>query len=142
LIIGSVEATFIITAGVLWFAVPMRGGFFALYLGLFLFLLSVIGIGLMVSSLSVTQQQALLGTFLFIVPSTLLSGFATPIANMPPLIQDITYLNPMRYFLIVVRGVFLEGASTRSLVPQYWPMLTTGLVTLTVTGWLFRRRLY
>ena len=66
-----------------------------------------------------TQQQALLGTFLFMVPSIILSGFATPIANMPPFIQGITYLNPMRYFLIVVRGVFLEGASTWSLTPQY-----------------------
>jgi ABC-2 type transport system permease protein len=142
LLIGGVEATVIITAGILWFAVPLRGGFVALYLGLSLFLLSVIGIGLMISSLSVTQQQALLGTFLFIVPSTILSGFATPIANMPPLIQDLTYLNPMRYFLIVVRSVFLEGASTRSLTSQYWPMLVIGLATLAAAGWLFRRRLY
>jgi len=142
LIIGSVEATFIIAAGIVWFAVPMRGGLFALYLGLFLFLLSVVGIGLMISSLSVTQQQALLGAFLFIVPSTLLSGFATPLANMPPLIQDITYLNPMRYFLIVVRSVFLEGSSTSSLAPQYWPMLAIGFGTLAMAGWLFRRRLY
>ena len=112
LLIGIVEATFIITVGVLWFEVPLRGGFVALYLGLFLFLLSVIGVGLMVSSLSVTQQQALLGTFLFMVPSVILSGFATPIANMPLLVQYLTYLNPMRYFLIVVRGVFLEGSST------------------------------
>jgi ABC-2 type transport system permease protein len=141
-LLGSVEATFIITAGVLWFGVPLRGGFIPLYIGLFLFLLSVIGIGLMISSLSVTQQQSLLGTFLFMVPSIILSGFATPIANMPPLIQDITYLNPMRYFLIVVRGVFLEGASTQSLMPQYWPMLVIGLVTLAMAGWLFRRRLY
>ena len=142
LLIGSVEATFIITAAVLWFGVPLRGGFVPLYLGLVLFLLSVIGIGLMVSSFAVTQQQALLGTFLFIVPSTILSGFATPIQNMPPLIQDITYLIPMRYFLIVVRGVFLEGASTWSLMPQYWPMLMIGLATLTMAGGLLRRRLY
>jgi drug efflux transport system permease protein len=142
LLIGTVEATFIITAGVLWFSVPLRGGLAPLYLGLFLFLLSVIGIGLMISSLSVTQQQALLGTFLFMVPSIILSGFATPIANMPPLIQYITYLNPMRYFLIVVRGVFLEGASTWSLTPQYWPMIIIGLATLAMAGWLFHRRLY
>jgi ABC-2 type transport system permease protein len=142
LLIGSIEATFIITAGVLWFGVPLRGGFVALYLGLFLFLLSVIGIGLMISSLSVTQQQALLGTFLFMVPSIILSGFATPIANMPPLVQYATYINPMRYFLIVVRSVFLEGASILSLTPQYWPMMVIGLATLAMAGWLFRRRLY
>lgn len=142
ILIGTVEATFIIVAGVLWFGVPMRGGMVPLYLGLLVFLLSVIGIGLMISSLAVTQQQALLGTFLFLVPAVILSGFATPIANMPPLIQDFTYLNPMRYFLMVVRGVFLEGASTWSLMPQYWPMLIIGLVTLAMAGWLFRRRLY
>lgn len=142
LLIGTVEATFIIIAGVLWFHVPLRGSLAPLYLGLFLFVLSVIGIGLMISSLSVTQQQALLGTFLFMVPSIILSGFATPIANMPPLIQDITYLNPMRYFLIIVRSVFLEGSSMRSLTPQYWPMIAIGLATLAMAGLLFRRRLY
>jgi ABC-2 type transport system permease protein len=61
---------------------------------------------------------------------------------MPPLIQDVTYLNPMRYFLIVVRGVFVEGASTGTLTPQYWPMVMIGLTTLTIAGWLLRRRLY
>jgi ABC-2 type transport system permease protein len=90
LLIGSVEATFGIIVVVFWFDVPLRGGLVALYLGLLLDLLSVVGIGLMVSSFAVTQQQALLGTFLFVVPSTTLSGFATPILNMPPLIQDIT----------------------------------------------------
>ena len=141
-LIGTVEATFIIVAGVLWFGVPLRGGIIPLYIGLFVFLLSVIGFGLMISSLAVTQQQALLGTFLFLVPAVILSGFATPIANMPPLIQYFTYLNPMRYFLVVVRGVFLEGSSTSSLVPQYWPMMVIGVVTLATAGWLFRRRLY
>lgn len=141
-IIGIVEGTFIIAAGVLWFGLPLRGGFVPLYIGVFLFLLSVIGVGLMISSLAVTQQQALLGTFLFLVPAVILSGFATPIANMPSAVQYITYINPMRYFLIVVRGVFLESSSAYSLAPQYWPMLLIGLATLTTAGWLFRRRLY
>ncbi len=141
-LIGSFEASVIIAAGVLWFGVPLRGGFAPLYIGMFLFLLSVIGVGLMISSLAVTQQQALLGTFMFLVPAVILSGFATPIANMPPAVQYMTYINPMRYFLIVVRGVFLERASTYSLLPLYWPMLLIGLATLTMAGWLFRRRLY
>lgn len=141
-LIGTVEATFIIVAGVLWFGVPLRGGIIPLYIGLFVFLLSVIGFGLMISSVAVTQQQALLGTFLFLVPAVILSGFATPIANMPPLIQYFTYVNPMRYFLVVVRGVFLEGSSAQSLMPQYWPMMVLGLLTLAIAGWLFRRRLY
>ena len=142
MLIGMMEASFIIAAAVLWFHIPLRGGLLPLFIGLGLFLLSMIGAGLMISSLSVTQQQALLGAFLFMVPSVILSGFATPIANMPPLIQDLTYVNPMRYFLIVVRGIFLEGSSTRSLMPQLWPMAVIGVVTLAAAGYLFRRRLY
>lgn len=141
-LIGVVEASVIVLAAVLWFAVPLRGGILPLYLGLFLFVVSVTGIGLMISSLAVTQQQALLGAFLFMVPSIILSGFATPIANMPQLIQDLTQINPMRHFLAIVRGVFLEGASTRSLLPHYWPMALVAASSLFAAGWLFRRRVY
>jgi ABC-2 type transport system permease protein len=142
LLIGIVEASVIIVAAVWWFGVPLRGGLVPLYLGLMVFVVAVTGIGLMVSSLAVTQQQALLGAFLFMVPSVILSGFATPIANMPQMVQDLTLINPMRYFLVVVRGVFLEGATVRSLVPQYWPMALIGLANLAAAGWLFRRRAY
>lgn len=142
LLVGVIEATAIVIAGVAWFHVPMRGGLFALYAGLLLFVLSVIGAGLMISSLAATQQQALLGAFMFMAPSTILSGFATPIANMPPLIRYVTYLNPLRYILIVARAVFLEGATARSLIPQYWPMALIGIATLAVAGAMFRRRLY
>jgi len=127
---------------VLWFRVPLRGGLLPLYAGLFLFLLSAIGIGLMISSIAVTQQQGLLGAFLFLVPSIILSGFATPIANMPPVVQYLTYLNPLRYFLVVLRSVFLEGSPLSLLWPQYWPMALIGAGTLTLAGQLFRRRLY
>lgn len=140
LLIGVVEASVIITAAVWWFDVPLRGGLFPLYLGLVLFVIAVIGIGLMISSLAATQQQALLGAFLFMVPSIILSGFATPIANMPDWVQDLTLINPMRYFLVIVRSVFLEGAGVGSLASQYWPMAAIGLVTLTAAAWLFRRR--
>ncbi|MDA8051145.1 MAG: ABC transporter permease [Rhodospirillales bacterium] len=140
LLIGTLEASVIVAAAVLWFDIPLRGGLFPLYLGLLLFVTAVTGIGLMISSLAVTQQQALLGAFLFMVPSIILSGFATPIANMPPLIQDFTLLNPMRYFLIVVRSVFLEGAGVGALLPQYWPMALIGAMSLAAAGWLFRKR--
>ncbi len=141
-LIGCVEASFIILAAMIWFQVPLRGSLPALYFGLFLFVTSVTGIGLMISSLAVTQQQALLGAFLFMVPSIILSGFATPIANMPPLIQALTQANPMRHFLVVVRGVFLEEASFGSLVPHFWPMALTAALSLMAAGWLFRRRSY
>ena len=141
LLIGGLEATVIIAATVWWFDIPLRGQLVALYFGLLLFVVSVTGIGLMISSLAVTQQQALLGAFLFMVPSVILSGFATPIANMAEWVQYLTYINPMRYFLIIVRKVFLEGADFASLTPQYWPMAVIGLVTLVAAAWLFRKRL-
>ncbi|OYV73005.1 MAG: antibiotic ABC transporter permease, partial [Deltaproteobacteria bacterium 21-66-5] len=107
--IGVAEATLIIATAVFWFEVPLLGSLLTLYTGVALFLVSAIGVGLMISSLAVTQQQGLLGAFLFLVPAIILSGFATPIANMPPLLQRLTLLNPMRYFVVVLRGVFLEG---------------------------------
>jgi ABC-2 type transport system permease protein len=142
MVIGFIEANFIILIAVLWFKVPLRGNLFALYIGLFLFLLSVIGVGLMISAIAVTQQQGLLGGFLFLVPSIILSGFATPIANMPQVVQYLTLLNPMRYFLVILRSVFLEGTAVSPLFPEYWPMALIGIVNLTLAGWLFRHRMY
>ncbi|BCO09543.1 hypothetical protein GF1_19190 [Desulfolithobacter dissulfuricans] len=142
LIIGVIEATVVITMVVYWFHVPLRGSLPALYLGLLIFLLSAVGIGLMISALSITQQQGLMGAFLFLVPAVILSGFATPIENMPELVQYLTYLNPMRYFLIIVRSVFLQGASFDLLWSQYWPMALIGLTTLTTAALMFRKRMY
>ena len=140
-LIGILEATAIVLVAVLWFDVPLRGQLGVLYLGVASFLISAIGIGLMISSLAVTQQQGLLGAFLFLVPAVILSGFATPIANMPHLLQQLTLLNPMRYFLIIVRGVFLEGTPLQVLVPQLWPLLLIGVVTLSLAAWLSRHRM-
>jgi ABC-2 type transport system permease protein len=141
-LVGLLQGSLIILIAVHGFGVPLRGSLGALYLGMGLFLLSAVGVGLMISSLAVTQQQGLLGAFLFLVPAVILSGFATPIANMPEAVQLITYLDPLRYFLIVLRGVFLEGDSYALLFPQYWPMALIGLVSLTAAGWLFRHRMY
>jgi ABC-2 type transport system permease protein len=142
IVIGFLEANLIILIAVLWFHVPLRGSLLALYIGLFLFLLSVTGVGLMISSIAVTQQQGLLGGFLFLVPSIILSGFATPIANMPETVQYLTLINPMRYFLVILRSVFLEGASVTLLWPEYWPMAIIGLFNLALAAWLFRHRMY
>lgn len=95
----------------------------------------------MISSIAVTQQQGLLGEFLFLMPAVILSGFATPIANMPPAVQALTLLNPLRYFMVVLRGVFLEGESFHLLIDQLWPMAVIGLATLSLAGWLFRHRM-
>jgi len=141
ILIGSLEGSFILFMAVYWFDVPFRGSLGALYIGMFLFILSAVGIGLMISSLAVTQQQGMLGAFLFLVPAVILSGFATPIANMPEVVQWLTYINPLRYFLIILRGVFLEGDSYANLLHYYWPMVIIALVTLSFAGWLFRHRL-
>ena len=142
ILIGMAEGSIIIWVAVNFFQVPLLGSLGALYLGMGLFILSAVGVGLMISSIAVTQQQALLGAFLFLVPSVILSGFATPIANMPVLVQRFTLLNPLRYFLVIIRSVFLEGGSMDLLLPMYWPMAVIGVVTLIIAGWLFRRRLY
>ncbi|MFZ1746781.1 MAG: ABC transporter permease [Nitrospirales bacterium] len=141
-IIGFAEATVIILIAMIWFQVPLRGSVWTLYVGVLFFLLSTVGMGLMISSLSVTQQQGLLGAFLFIVPSIILSGFATPIANMPHWVQQITLLNPLRYFLIILRGVFLQDTPFLLLVNQFWPMAIIGVANLALAGWLFRARMY
>jgi len=141
MVIGLAEGTIIIAVGVLWFGVPLHGDLALLYGGLFIYLLAVIGVGLMISSISRTQQQAILGAFLFVVPAVILSGFATPIANMPPFIQDLTLINPMRYFLIIVRGTFLEGLPAELVYQRLWPMGAIALLTLSGASWMFRHRL-
>jgi ABC-2 type transport system permease protein len=140
-VIGVLEASLVILIGHLWFGVPLVGALSTLYLGIVLFVLAAIGIGLMISSLALTLQQAVLGAFLFMVPAVILSGFATPIANMPAAVQALTYADPLRYFLVVLRGVFLEGTPLSLLVHQLWPMAVIAAVTLTMAAWLFRHRL-
>ncbi len=141
LLIGAGEASVIVGLAVAWFHVPLTGSLLALALGLGLFLVSAIGIGLMVSSIAATQQQGLLGAFLFLVPSIILSGFATPIENMPRLVQYITYLNPMRYLMVILRGVFLRGDGVPDLLGQYWPLALIGAASMTAAILLARRRM-
>ena len=140
-VIGFAESTTIVLVAVFLFHVPLRGSLFALYLGVFLFTLSGLGVGLMISSVVSTQQQGLLGAFLFLVPSIILSGFATPIANMPRFIQDLTLVNPLRYFLVILREVFLQGATARILLPEYGALAAIGGTSLFLAGRFFRKRI-
>jgi ABC-2 type transport system permease protein len=142
MLVGLGEGSLIAAAAVFWFGIPLSGSLALLYLSLLVYLLSIIGVGLFVSSLAQTQQQAVLGGFMFVVPCILLSGFATPIENMPEWLQTATLVNPLRYFLVVVRGVFLKALPTEVILQQIWPMLAIGLATLVGAVALFRRRLY
>ena len=140
-LIGVLEGSFILAMAILWFEIPLRGSLGALYLGMFFFILSGVGVGLMISSLALTQQQGMLGAFLFMVPAVILSGFATPIENMPYAVQLLTYADPLRYFLIILRGVFLEGNGFALVSQYYWPMALIAFVTLSFATWLFRHRM-
>lgn len=142
MLIGLVEVTLVLIVVLYWFQVPLRGSLPALYIGFILFILSGIGLGLMISSLVDTLQQALLGAFIFLTPSVILSGFATPISNMQTVVQFITYIDPLRYFLVIVRSIFLEGASITQLWVQYLALLLIGLASLFVSGSFFRKTVY
>jgi ABC-2 type transport system permease protein len=142
LVIGLFEATLVVLLAVGWFGIPLRGDLVTLYTGITLFILAAIGVGLMISSFAVTLQQALLGAFLFLTPAVILSGFATPIANMPPLMQQLTLVNPMRYFIIILRGVFLEATPFRLLIPEFVALALIALASLTLAATLFRHRMY
>ncbi|MBS0656532.1 MAG: ABC transporter permease [Verrucomicrobia bacterium] len=141
IIIALVESTIIVLVGVFIFQVPFVSYFAYLYAALFVFVCSVVGVGLFISSLCSTQQQAVLGSFCFVSPSVLLSGFATPIENMAPWIQYITYVNPLRYMLVVSRGVFLKDMPFSIILQNLWPMAIIAIFTFTASTWFFKRRL-
>lgn len=141
IIIGMIEGTVIITAAVFLFDIPFTGSLWLLYLGMFVFIFSVVGVGIFISSLSSTQQQAILGSFIFMAPAVLLSGYATPIENMPPWLQYFTYANPLRYYLVIAKGVFLKSMPFDIVLSNVWPMLIIALFTLSLSAWFFRHRL-
>lgn len=141
LLIGLFHATLYVLAAIFIFQVPLRGSLLLLYPSLVFYLAAVIGVGLFISSLSATQQQAILGAFLFAAPAVLLSGFATPIDNMPDWLQPLTELNPLRHFLVVARGVFLKDMPALEVFANSIPLALIAAATLSAAAWLFRRRL-
>lgn len=140
MMIGLFHITLYIVAAVFIFGIPLRGSLVLLYGSSLFFLGSVVGLGLFISALSLTQQQAILGAFLFLVPAMLLSGFATPIENMPVWLQPVTYANPLRYFLVIVKGVFLKDIPAAEVLHETIPLAIIAVVTLSVAAWLFRQR--
>lgn len=139
-LIGVAEGTLMVAAAVFLFRIPLVGSLALLYLGMSAFLLAMIGVGLFVSSLAKTQQQAILGAFSCMVPMTLLSGFASPIGNMPEWLQYLTLANPYRYFIVIVKGVFLKSMPVHDVLSNVGPLIAIAAVTLSVSTVLFRRR--
>lgn len=117
-LIGLFDAALITAVGTIWFQVPLRGSLLVLASGTVLYLLCVLGIGLLISTLSENQQQAMVSAFFFLMPAIIFSGFASPITSMPAWLQWLTYANPLRYFVVILRGIFLKGVGFDVLWPQ------------------------
>jgi ABC-2 type transport system permease protein len=131
-LIGLFDVSLIAVVGSLWFQVPFRGHISVLFTGAVLFLLCMLGVGLLISTVSSTQQQAMVTAFFFIMPAITFSGFGFPISTMPQWLQYVTYASPLRYFLVVLRGTYLKGVGMDILWPQMAAMAGLGLGLLTV----------
>ena len=140
-VIGFINTAMVSAVALYWFDIPFRGSFALLLIGVALFLLSTLGIGLFISTISQTQQQAMMTTFFFFFPAMLFSGFIFPIANMPTAIQWLSLLDPLRYILVIIRGVFLKGIGIDVLWSQLAALLALGLGVMTFAVMRFHKTL-
>ena len=140
-LISFIDVLVVTFIGVNWFHVPIYGSLWLLMFGAGLYLMSTIGVGLFISTISQTQQQALMSSFFFYLPAVLLSGFMFPISNMPEPAQWLTYLNPLRYFLIIIRDIFLKGSGWAILWPQFAALMVLGTALLLISSLRFKKRM-
>ena len=131
----------VIFVAIFWFGIPLNGSILLLFFATCLFLLSTLGTGLFISTISATQQQAMMSTFFFLMPAFFLSGFVFPIANMPEVVQWLTYINPLRYFLVIIRGIFLKGIGLDVLWQQYLALAILGIIVFSGAISRFKKRL-
>lgn len=141
LIIALLQVSLMIGIAVFVFGIPFIGNLFLLYFSVIIFMTSIIGIGLFISSLCRTQQQAILGVFAVAVPLVLLSGYATPVENMPRYFQYLSTLDPLRFFLVISRGIFLKSMSFSAVVGNLIPIICIAFFTLNFAGWFFKKKL-
>jgi ABC-2 type transport system permease protein len=140
-LIGLLDVSLIATVGTFWFQVPFRGQIAVLFTGAILFILCMLGVGLLISTVSSTQQQAMVTAFFFIMPAITFSGFGFPISTMPQWLQYCTYLSPLRYFLVVLRGSYVKGVGMDILWPQMVAMAVLGVTLLTISVLRFHKAL-
>jgi ABC-2 type transport system permease protein len=141
-VIGLIDVFIVLIVIVFWFEVPLRGSFWLLFAMSLIYLLTTLGLGLFISTISHTQQQAMMtSTFFFLTPMMYLSGFVFPIENMPDAIQPITYLIPLRYFVVILRGIFLKGVGLETLWPQALALFAWGATILTLAVMRSSKRL-
>lgn len=140
-LIGLFDATMLTLVGTLWFGVPLRGHLAVLAIGGMVFLLAALGLGLLLSTMAVTQQQAMITAFFFTMPMTTLSGFGTPISSMPPFFQKLSYFNPLRHVVLILRSIFLKGVGFDVLWPNMLVMAVFAILMLSVSVLRFRKSL-
>jgi len=140
-VISFIDLAFIAAVGVLWFKIPIRGSIFLLIVATCIYLLTTLGAGLFISTVSATQQEAAMTMFLFLFPMNLLSGFVFPITSMPRAVQYLTYIIPLRYYLEILRAIFLKGTGIQILWPQILALLAIGTTVITLSSLRFHKRL-
>jgi ABC-2 type transport system permease protein len=140
-LIGMFNGTVFFILAQLVFGVPFTGSAILFFVSLSIYLMALIGLGMLVSSASKTMQQAFLGVFLVMTPLIMLSGYAAPIDNMPDWLQTITYADPARYFIAISQGLFLKGMTAGDVFHQLWPLAIIASLTLAASAWLFRARM-
>lgn len=141
MVVGTIQAGGVLLVAQLWFRIPFVGSYATLFAGLLLFLLAAVGIGLLISAVAATMQQAMLYSMLLIMPFSLLSGLTTPISSMPTTVQYLTAINPLRYAIDITRRVYLEGTGLDLLIPDLWPLALIAALTLTAASWMFSHRM-
>lgn len=141
ILIGLLQITFVLFISLFWFQIPLSGSIAALYITLTIFLISCVGIGLSISAISDNMQQVMVYCFVLLLPMALLSGFATPVRNMPEVLQYATYANPLRFAIDACRRIYLEGCTLAQISYDFLPMLVVAAITLPTAAWLFRNKL-
>ena len=141
LFLSSVAAAFALSIIVFGFKIPLKGPLWLFIASTELYLTSIVSIGLFISAMSTTEQQSTLGMFLFLPPAIMLSGFATPVENMPQILQSLTVINPVRWELVVLKGLLIRGSSTASILPNLIPLTAIAIVCVTAARVMFKRRM-
>ena len=141
LLIAMAQGSIIALAAVYAYHVPFRGSIALLYLGMLCYGTSLAGFGLFISALCETQQQAFLGVFSFLVPAIMLSGFISPVENMPLPFRVLAWIDPLSHFIVIVKGLFLKGYDLTLIWPNLWPLMLMTVFTIAIGYWMFRRRI-
>lgn len=141
MIVGLAQCVVISAIVIYGFGIPLLGSFLALMGSLTVFLVSIIGVALFISAIVSNQQQAMMGTMVVMMPAMLLSGFSSPVQNMPNWLQPLALANPLTHILVIVRGLFLRDMPFGLVIPHIWPMAAMAVATMATAAWMFRRKI-